>query len=244
MIMKLSQPTVTIYPSDDVISELKKLEKIGRTCYKSEDKITDDSYKDFLSGLVKRKHLAMLEHVSCSVLFHTDRGVTHEMVRHRIASFAQSSTRYCNYSKDKFGNEIDVIEPMYFDIDEPRQEITLDIDPRLGKVTFMGNSFDVWFLSCLISNWAYITLTNQFNRPPEQARSVLPQSTAADIWITANLREWRTIFELRALGKTGKPHPDMQFLMKKALDEMAELYSPVFDDLIWEGGYIRTCMLK
>ncbi len=104
-----------IFNDFDGQNVLKKLELIGRTCYKSQDKITEDSAAKFVAGLIKRNHEAMLEHVSITVKFVTDRGISHEIVRHRVASFAQESTRYCNYSQDKFGNELTFIVPEFLD---------------------------------------------------------------------------------------------------------------------------------
>lgn len=95
--------------------EIKMIERAGRTCYKSEDKITEQSAKEFVENLIKRGHEAMLEHSSLSVKFICDRGVSHELVRPRLASFAQESTRYCNYSQDKFGNELTFIKPCFWD---------------------------------------------------------------------------------------------------------------------------------
>lgn len=96
---------------------LKRLEECGRVCYKSEGKITDDSAPKFVAGIIKRGHEAVLEHCSFTVKFICDRGVSHEIVRHRVASYCQESTRYCNYSKDQFGGEITVIEPCYLNKD-------------------------------------------------------------------------------------------------------------------------------
>ena len=92
---------------------LKKIEQIGRICYKSEGKIKDDSAEKFVAALIKRGHEAILEHESITIKFVVDRGISHELVRHRLASFAQESTRYCNYSKDDFGAEITVIKPFF-----------------------------------------------------------------------------------------------------------------------------------
>jgi thymidylate synthase (FAD) len=96
---------------------LQSIEIAGRTCYKSEDKITEDSASKFVRMLISRGHEAMIEHNSLTVKFICDRGVSHEIVRHRIASYAQESTRYCNYSNDKFGNEITVIKPCFYNED-------------------------------------------------------------------------------------------------------------------------------
>lgn len=118
--MKIVEPKYEILTdiSEGGIKELQQIERVARVCYKSEDKITPDgeSAKKLVGFLVKQGHEAMLEHSQLSVLFTCDRGVANELVRHRIASFAQESTRYCNYSKEKFGGELSFIRPYYIDV--------------------------------------------------------------------------------------------------------------------------------
>lgn len=233
--MQLIQPKAELITLVDPTIVMKHLETVGRTCYKSADRITDDSYESFLRGIIDRRHDAMLEHFSITIKFTVDRGVTHEMVRHRIASFAQTSTRYVNYSKDKFGNEIQVIQPFYFDPLEPKQQVLLpsfaDYGFNLTPTYCDMNSFDVWMLSCLMSEWGYMTLTTQFNRSAQESRTVLPQSTMAEIYVTANFREWMHICNLRAIGTTGAPHPDMKYVMKSALDQLKMTYPIIFGKL-------------
>ncbi|MBO4300491.1 MAG: FAD-dependent thymidylate synthase [Desulfovibrio sp.] len=227
-------PHVEIVNLVDGKKALKHLERIARTCYKSEDRITENSYARFLRGIIDRGHEAMIEHIAVTAYFYTDRGVTHELVRHRLAAFAQSSTRYCNYANEKFGNRIHVIEPFYFDPEEKPKRVLVPmyVQKQQCKDTYlMLNAFDVWFLSAVFANWAYITLTQIFDKKPQEARSVLPQSTAAEIYVTANLREWRHIFKLRALGTTGTPHPDMRRVMLPALDAMHKEFPLIFDDI-------------
>ena len=113
--MKIIKPYHEILTPIDGVQMLKHIESCGRICYKSEHKITDDSYLSFVRNIVKRGHEAVLEHSSLSVKFVCDRGVSHEIVRHRLASYCQESTRYCNYSKDDFQSEITVIEPSFLD---------------------------------------------------------------------------------------------------------------------------------
>lgn len=206
--------------SEGGIKELQHIEKIGRVCYKSEGLITEDgeSAKKFVKKLINNGHEAMLEHSSLSVLFTVDRGVTHELVRHRIMSFAQESTRYCNYSGDKFGNEITVILPCFFD-------------------TGMGTAsnslvYQSWKHSCEVAEREYFNLLSM-GASPQQARSVLPTSTKADITLTGNYREWRHFFKLRACGVTGAPHPQMLEVTIPLLREISGLIPVVFDDLAW-----------
>lgn len=189
---------------------LKFIEFAGRTCYKSEEKITDESAIAFCKNLIKRQHYAMLEHASISVKFIIDRGVSHEIVRHRIASYAQESTRYCNYSKDKFGNEITVI--------------------NLKEHFKNPLSFDVWYDACLYAEKAYFKLL-ELGESPQIARSILPTCTKTEIVCTFNVREWFHFFNLRAIGTTGAPHPQMTEITIPLLKEFAKLFPVLFEDL-------------
>lgn len=139
------------------------------------------------------------KHAWFSVLFTCDRGVTHEMVRHRDASFAQESTRYCNYNKGKYGSEITVIKPCFWEEDSAE--------------------YAIWKETCEDIEKAYMQLIHS-GAVPQQARSVLPSSTKADIVITAQVYEWRHIFDLRVFGKTGAPHPQIKEVMEPACQDM------------------------
>ena len=191
--------------------ELRQIEYAGRTCYKSEDKITDDSAKKFVENLIKRGHEAMLEHSSLSVKFICDRGVSHELVRHRLASFAQESTRYCNYSQDKFGKELTFIKPIFF------EEST--------------DSYKYWENAMADAENYYFSMLD-FGCTPQEARSVLPNSIKTEIVMTANYREWRHFFWLRAAHKTGPAHPQMEELTVPLLYEVSGLIPVVFDDIV------------
>lgn len=203
--------------SEGGIKELQHIEKIGRVCYKSEGMITEDGYsaKKFVRKLIDNGHEAMLEHSSLSVLFTVDRGVTHELVRHRIMSFAQESTRYCNYSGNKFGNEITVIKPCFFEE---------------GSDVYAS-----WESACKYNERVYMEMVEVLGVPAQQARSVLPTSTKADITLTGNYREWRHFFKLRALGTTGRPHPQMLEVTVPLLEEVQRRIPVVFDDLVPNG---------
>ena len=191
--------------------ELQRIEYAGRTCYKSEDKITDDSAKKFVENLIKRGHEAMLEHSSLSVKFICDRGVSHELVRHRLASFAQESTRYCNYSQDKFGKELTFIKPKFF------EEGT--------------DSYKYWENAMADAENYYFSMLD-FGCTPQEARSVLPNSIKTEIVMTANYREWRHFFWLRAAHQTGPAHPQMEELTVPLLYEVSGLIPVVFDDIV------------
>ena len=215
--MKIIKPSYEILTpiSDGGIKELQHIEKIGRVCYKSEDRITDDgeSAKKFVKMLISNGHEAMIEHSSLSVKFVVDRGVSHELVRHRIASFAQESTRYCNYSKDKFGNEITVILPCFF-------------DTGMG---ILSNSlvYQEWKLACECAEERYFNLL-KMGATPQQARTVLPNSLKTEITITANYREWRNFFKLRTAEAS---HPQMREVAIPLLKELKTLIPIIFDDI-------------
>lgn len=193
------------------IDELyKAIEAAGRTCYKSEDRITSDSARKFIKALIKSGHEAMIEHVSMTVRFTVDRGVSHELVRHRLASFAQESTRYCNYSQDKFGSEITVIKPFFYE--EHSEE------------------YNLWKAACENAEHKYIQLLNA-GSTPQEARSVLPNSLKTEVVMTANFREWRHFFKLRAAGTTGKPHPQMVEVALPLLKQCQAVMPELFGDI-------------
>lgn len=191
--------------------ELQLIEKAGRTCYKSEDKITDESAKKFVAGLIKRNHEAMLEHSFLSIRFICDRGVSHELVRHRLASFAQESTRYCNYSQDKFGNELTFIKPFFLDEDT--------------------NEYRVWEHAMKVAESDYMMMLNA-GRTLQEARSILPNSIKTEVVMSTNYREWRHFFKLRAARATGPAHPQMEEITRPLLEELKTLIPVVFDDII------------
>lgn len=200
-----------IYNDFDGQKILEKIEQVARTCYKSEGKIQEGSAAKMVASLIKSGHEAMLEHVSVTVKFVVDRGISHELVRHRLASFAQESTRYCNYSKDDFGSEITFIIPEYLE--------------------YKSEGWNIWKESMKQAEDAYFKMLD-FGLSPQQARAVLPNSLKTEVVMTANLREWRHFFKLRALGTTGKPHPQMLEVAVPLLEDMKNLIPVVFDDLV------------
>nr|DAG27689.1 MAG TPA: Thymidylate synthase complementing protein [Caudoviricetes sp.] len=223
--MKIVEPKYEILTdiSEGGIKELQQIERVARVCYKSEDKTTPDgeSAKKLVGFLVKQGHEAMLEHSQLSVLFTCDRGVANELVRHRIASFAQESTRYCNYSKEKFGGELSFIRPYWipdFDIRDPNY---YDISKKERE------AYEIWHETCANAELDYRQLTSNGMRP-EQARCVLPLCLKTEIVVTANYREWRNIFKLRTPVAA---HPQMRQLMCPLLLEMQKKIPAVFDDI-------------
>ena len=207
--------------SDGGIEELKHIERIGRVCYKSEDKITDDgeSAKRFVKMLINNHHEAMIEHSTLSVLFTCDRGVSHEIVRHRIASFAQESTRYVNYAKDKFGNEISVINIT--------NGIDLDTKMKNFDADAIGTIYCEWLKAMEDAEKHYMNMI-ELGATPQIARSVLPNSTKTNITVTANYREWRTFFKLRTAKDA---HPQIREIAIPLLKELQAKIPVVFDDI-------------
>ena len=207
--------------SEGGIKELQHIEKIGRVCYKSEDRITEDgeSAKKFVGMLIRNGHEAMIEHSSLSVRFTVDRGVSHELVRHRIASFAQESTRYCNYANNKFGGEctyIDITPGMY-----------LDTKMKNMSGEEINAVYDEWVLAMEDAEKHYMRML-ELGATPQIARSVLPNSTKTEITITANYREWRNFFKLR-VPKTA--HPQMREVTIELLKELKTRIPVIFDDI-------------
>ena len=323
--MKALQAAATIIAIDFGKDVLKKIELVGRTCYKSEDKITDDSAPKFVSNLIKSGHESMLEHASfcfevsavqrntltdeiavleenttyksflrfsvskrflvsgnvrawrdffkfyynfykelpffmkdfiesnpilfpewqdgikwwgeeqtpmvpvyvedlkteneflthcdITVKFIVDRGVSHELVRHRVVSFAQESTRYCNYGKDKFGNQLTFIIPEFF--------------------KFGSDEWHLWKTQMESVERLYMELIER-GGTPEKARTILPNSIKTEIVMTAHAAEWIHFFELRACNKTGKAHPQMLEVTRPLLDEFKETIAVIFDGLSYE----------
>jgi thymidylate synthase (FAD) len=187
---------------------LKFLEEIGRVAYKSEDRITKHSAEKFIKMLIDKGHESILEHYSITVRFVCDRGVSHELVRHRIASYTQESSRYCNYSKDKFGNEITYIEPVFYN--------DLTLDSRVSFLNALESSEEMYFRML------------KYGSSPEQARAVLPNALKTEVVATMNLRSWRHFFKLRA---SKFAHPDIRKLANELLEDFKANIPVIFDDI-------------
>lgn len=196
----------------------RKIERAARTCYRSEDLMMEDSAVRMVKMLVERGHEAMLEHADVSVRFTVDRGITHEVVRYRHCSPAQESTRYCNYSKDRFGGEIS-----YIPLEEQLERYNLNED-QIDEIA------RIWTCACADAEVYYNEMI-QVGAPPEIARSVLNHSTASSIVVKTNLREWRHIFMERAVGIHGRPHPEIQLVMVRLLSAFNECMPEVFGDI-------------
>lgn len=199
------KPEVAIEKNISGKEILRNIERYGRICYRSEDKITADSADKFINGAIKRGHFSIIEHEKITVRILCDRGVSHEIVRHRVGSYSQESTRYCDYSKS---NGIQVIEPLFFVNDTEK--------------------YNSWLKAMKQAEESYNEL-RKLGVTPEQARSVLPNSLKTEIIVTYNLREWRHFFYLRC-GKGS--HPQIREIAVMLLEKMKEYVHVIFDDFI------------
>ena len=204
---KVIEPSYTILTPINGEEILRHLESCGRTCYMSFEKTGADTHLKFARHIVERHHESVIEHFSISVRFVTDRGVTHELVRHRLASYSQESTRYCNYSKDKFGSEITVIRPSELKEGTPEYKIWLNAVNEAEK--------------------HYMQMV-EAGVKAEIARSILPNGVKSEIVATANLREWRHIFAMRC-GPAA--HPDIRAIMQPLKEDFKRRIPIIFDDL-------------
>ena len=217
--MKIIKPYYEIVVPLDGSSIIKRIEQCGRVCYKSEDKSTNDSAERFVQNLIKRGHESVLEHYSFSVRFVCDRGVSHEIVRHRLASYSQESTRYCTYSSGKFNSEIAVIKPCFL------------VESTEG--------YEMWKNACKEAEEAYFNLLD-WGCTPQEARSVLPNSLKNEVIMTANIREWRHFLKLRTATDA---HPRMRELTVPLLLELQEKVPVLFDDLNGKDSKQKPCCI-
>lgn len=212
--MKVLKAGAEIVNKLDGKEVLKSIERVGRTCYKSEDLITEDSAERFVKSIISRGHESVIEHINITVRFICDRGISHEIVRHRIASYAQESSRYCNYSKDKFGGEITYIDLLGHMDNKQVYDMNLDL-------------FREWVQACKDAERHYFKML-EYGATPEIARSVLNNSTKTELVATMNLRSWRNFFKLRC---DKAAHPQMREIAVPLLKEFKELIPIVFDDI-------------
>lgn len=209
--MRLIEPSIKIESEINGDYIIKFIEKSGRVCYKSEDKINDDSAKIFIKTILDSGHESVIEHYNITVRIICDRGVTHEIVRHRIASYSQESTRYCNYSNNKYGNELTFINPCFWNNESPDNiekkniliETLLQIEKNYKELIKIGAT-------------------------PQEARAILPNCLKTEMVMTANLREWRHFLKLRA---SKNAHPQMRQIALMILKEFKERIPIVFDDI-------------
>ena len=185
--MKIIKPLIEVEDYDG-IRIMKNIERACRTCYRSEGMITDDSYKRLLTNCLNRGHESVLEHEKITVRMTCDIGVYKDLTRHRFGSFSIESTRYCNYGKDKFDNEIKFIDPCNMDEKE---------------------LFNEWYSACTEIEQRYLKMA-ELGATPDQMRMILPHSTAAQVTMTCNIREWRHILDLRTKKMT---HPAIRQIL-------------------------------
>lgn len=207
--------------TNGAISELQRIELPTRLCYKSENKITPDgeSAKKILKTLIDNDHLAMLEHSSITVIFVTSRGVSHELVRHRIASYAQESTRYCNYSNEKFTNQLTFIDPL--------EEI--EWDSKMGNLS-AKEKLDTALQMTMFYKKTEIEYLELIKKgvPPQIAREILPNGLKTEIALTCNYRKLIAIFKLRCAKNA---HPAMRALMVPFAKYMQEQIPDIFGNI-------------
>ena len=287
--MKIVKPNCEIIEqAPGMIGALKHIEKVGRTCYKSEDKITEDSHIRFVDMLINNQHYAMLEHATIyltipieredlidiykqnpysrvvtprndqqayittnsrvitengwqcdmnymvstptkhakriTVKFSTSIGVSREFNRHRVNSMAEQSTRYCNYSKDKFDNEISLSLPSWIHKKEIPQVMDLRgmCEEVLVQEDNMWEAIEYWIFANLACEYSYLNLI-KLGWTPEKARSVLPLDTHTELIHTAFVDDWKHFLDLRYHGKTGKPHPDAYQVAEMLYKQLKEL---------------------
>ena len=282
--MKLIESKAEYIPQTDLY---KHIEICGRTAYKSEDKITENSAEGFVDRMIKSKHGAVLEHGTVyliiperiqnsskeyqllinnpytkaiihdrdcyittnyrviiennithmmvytseptefhekryTIKFTTDRGISHELVRHRKFSFVQESQRYCNYSKDKFGGELTFVKPSFITVDELPSHIDRNTSSEVFKAFILKVALDS-------SESDYFDLIKE-GCTPQEARAILPNAIKTEILMTGFASDWRFFFDLRYYGETGKPHPDMELLAGKAREEFIK--AGIWEDII------------
>lgn len=208
--MKIIEPRIYVPVSEITPHKLELIERYGRVCYKSEGLSSRDT--SFVKRLINSGHESVIEHEKATVLMVTDRGVTHELVRHRVGSFSQESTRYCNYAKEKFGQEITVINPFFY---ENRPEL-----------------FVAWQAQCESAEKAYFALLN--DGQPQEARSILPNSLKTEIVVTFNFREWRHFFKLRCAPNA---HPQMKQVAIPLLLKFQASLPSLFTDIPYDQNF-------
>ena len=213
--MNIIPPSFELLDRVDGTALLQKIELAGRVCYKSEAKITPDSAAGFVRRILENGHESVLEHEKLTARIVCDRGVSHEIVRHRIASYSQESTRYCNYTQDRFGSQllcIDIATGFRYDLDDPADR----------------KKYELWTAAMESAERFYFQLIEAGARP-EEARSVLPNSLKTEIVMTMNLREWRHFFRLRT---SRRAHPQIAEIASALLEEFASRYPVFFGDLL------------
>ena len=209
--MRLVEPWIKVENFDGV-KIMKRIERSCRTCYRSEDKISEESYKNLLTNCLNRGHESVLEHEKITVRIYSDIGTYKDLTRHRFASFSVESTRYCSYNKDKYGNEIAVVNPVYMEDKEV---------------------FETWKKAIEDMEKAYMKM-KELGASTDMCREVLPHSTAAEYTMTANIREWKHILELRT---TNHVHPAIRQVLIPLLLLFKEQMPEIFGDIEYDTEF-------
>ena len=209
--MRLVEPWIKVENFDGV-KIMKRIERACRTCYRSEDKISEESYKNLLTNCLNRGHESVLEHEKITVRIYSDIGTYKDLTRHRFASFSVESTRYCSYNKDKYGNEIAVVNPVYMEDKEV---------------------FETWKKAIEDMEKAYMKM-KELGASTDMCREVLPHSTAAEYTMTANIREWKHILELRT---TNHVHPAIRQVLIPLLLLFKEQMPEIFGDIEYDTEF-------
>ncbi len=213
--MRLVEPWIKVEKFDGV-KIMKRIERACRTCYRSEDKISEDSYKNLLTNCLNRGHESVLEHEKITVRIYSDIGSYKDLTRHRFASFSVESTRYCSYNKDKYGNEIAIIDPVY-------------IEDKAVYATWKNAMEEM--------EKSYMKM-KELGATTDMCREILPHSTAAEYTMTANIREWKHILELRT---TNHVHPAIRQILIPLLllfkEQMPEIFGNIEYDTEFNPKY-------
>ncbi len=209
--MRLVEPWIKVENFDGV-KIMKRIERACRTCYRSEDKISEESYKNLLTNCLNRGHESVLEHEKITVRIYSDIGTYKDLTRHRFASFSVESTRYCSYNKDKYGNEIAVVNPVYMEDKEV---------------------FETWKKAIEDMEKAYMKM-KELGASTDMCREILPHSTAAEYTMTANIREWKHILELRT---TNHVHPAIRQVLIPLLLLFKEQMPEIFGDIEYDKEF-------
>ena len=217
--MKLIDPILYVEDYDGK-SMMRRIERACRTCYRSENVMTEDSYKKLLKNCINRGHESILEHEKVSIRMICDIGVYKDLTRHRFASFSIESTRYCNYGKDKFDNEIKFMKPCNI---EPGTEM-----------------YNIWERGLKDIERAYLDMSN-LGAQPDQLRLLLPHATAAEVNMTANIREWKHILSLRA---NNHAHPSIRQLMIPLLLMFKRDMPEIFDEVEYDEEFPKEKYAK
>ena len=217
--MKIVDPYIQVEKVNG-IQIMKNIERACRTCYRSEGKITEESYKTLLKNCITRGHESVLEHEKITIRMYCDVGVYKDLTRHRVASFSIESTRYCNYGKDKFDNELKVIKPCNIE-----EETDIYVN---------------WKNACEAIEKNYMEMSNK-GALPDQLRMILPHSVAAEVTMTANIREWKHILSLRASNHT---HPSIRQLMIPLLLHFKQIMPEIFEDVPYDVEFPKEKYAK